>query len=56
MERNPGVSHDRRRDKSLAVWSDDVDQDMILERWQFQEILKEIAFHTRAQEKPFAEA
>jgi hypothetical protein len=56
MERNVAVRTYRPRDTSPQELSDDVDQEMILERWQFQEILKEIAFHTREQEEPFTEA
>ena len=56
MERNVALWTYRPRDTSLLESIDDVDQEMILERWQFQEILKEIAFHTREQEEPFTEA
>ena len=43
MERNVAVLTCRPRDTSLLELSDNVDQETILEKWQFQEILKEIA-------------
>ncbi len=56
MIKNLLVLDDRRRDTSLLELSDDVDQGMILEKWKFQEILKEIASCTKAKERPLAEA